>query len=135
MIFIYSKTIPHHDENIEVNYADCSFITPDGDLRELCDWSDIIIFMVDISDRSSFTIVELLLTQIKRMAHQNGTSSYKSWFLIANKSDLSDRREVKVEDANRLGYLFSNFTELSVKESPQDVQAFEGLRQKTDKRS
>ena len=69
------------------------------------------------------------------MAHQNGTSSYKSWFLIANKSDLSDRREVKVEDANRLGYLFSNFTELSVKESPQDVQAFEGLRQKTDKRS
>ena len=54
----------HMEEEMEVNYADCSFITPDGDLREICDWCDIIIFMVDLTDELSVKIVELLLTQV-----------------------------------------------------------------------
>ena len=94
------------------------------DLRELCDWCDVIIFVFDISDYSSFSFVELMLTQVKKNLIQS--SCFKSWFLIGNKTDLSERRAVPVPDANRLGYLFSSFSELSVKESAEDVRRFEG---------
>ena len=82
--------------------------------------------MFDISDFSSFTFVELMLTQVKKNLNQASNRCHKSWFLVGNKMDLSERRAVSDKDAARLGHLFFNSSELSVKESAKDVKIFEG---------
>ena len=84
-------------------------------------------------------IYYLIYNLVKRLTNQNNGNSFKSWFLIGNKSDLSDERKIQPEgfklninskaifvnlflDAKRLSLLFSSYEELSVRESPHLIK-------------
>ncbi len=82
--------------------------------------ADGIIIVYDITDRRSFDMVHGWIQSVN-----NNSKINKPLMIIANKYDLSDSREVSIEDGQRLANYYNiPFFETSAKENTYVEEAF-----------
>lgn len=90
--------------------------------------SQAVAIVYDITDRQSFTNVNSWIQEIHQSPTRRNTTEAVVKVLIANKSDLEDRRAVPVEEGRALAAANKvEFFETSAKDGNQVMETFHRL--------